>query len=152
MSLLTAFFKIISTFFYSGFFPKAPGTFGTLMGALLYSIIVIFLDYSNSYLLYITIVVILVSIISSHYAIRIFNSNDPQCVVIDEVAGIFVTMLFIPFSIPNLLMGIILFRLFDIWKPLFIKSAEKMHGGLGITMDDVLAGLASNIILRLIIF
>ena len=72
--------------------------------------------------------------------------------MIDEVAGFFVALLFIPFSILNLFSAFVLFRLFDIWKPLFIKEFEKLPGGLGITLDDVAAGVVANLCLQIIIF
>jgi len=82
----------------------------------------------------------------------IFDSEDPVCVVIDEVAGIFVAMLFVPFSITNLTIAFFLFRLFDVWKPLFVRTLERLPGGLGITMDDVGAGLISNLIIQIMIY
>jgi phosphatidylglycerophosphatase A len=144
--------KLISTFFYVGFLPKLPGTFGTLAGAILYFFINYLYYPSDSTLLFITIVIIVVSIVTSHYSIEIFNSKDPLCVVIDEVAGIFVAMLFVPFSIINLIIAFFLFRLFDVWKPLFVRTLENLPGGLGITMDDVGAGLISNLLIQIMIY
>ena len=144
--------KLISTFFYMGFLPKLPGTFGTLGGAFLYYCISNFYILTNIDMLLITIFIIIVSIITSDYAIRIFNSKDPLCVVIDEVAGIFVAMLFVPFSLTNLVIAFFLFRLFDVWKPLFVRSFEKFPGGLGITMDDVGAGLIANLLIQIMIY
>ena len=93
-----------------------------------------------------------ISIIFSHYSIKIFNASDPNVVVIDEVAGFFVAVLFIPFSVLNLVTAFLLFRLFDVWKPLFVKHCEQFSGGFGITMDDVAAGVLANVCLRIIIF
>ena len=61
-------------------------------------------------------------------------------------------MLFVPFTIGNLLCGFVLFRLFDVWKPFPLNKLENLHGGLGITLDDVGAGIVANLILRLIAF
>tara|TARA_Y100001970_G_scaffold194654_1_gene236602 strand:- start:3103 stop:3552 length:450 start_codon:yes stop_codon:yes gene_type:complete len=144
--------KLISTFFYVGFLPKLPGTFGTLAGAISYYYIYDFYNPSNVAMSLITIVIIVISILTSHYAIKIFNSNDPLCVVIDEVAGIYVAMLFIPFSIVNLVIAFFLFRLFDVWKPLFVRAFERLPGGLGITMDDVGAGLMANLTIQIMIY
>jgi len=149
---MNSFVKIVSTFFYSGYFPKLPGSFGTLMGAIFYYFIAVCFQPSSIEFCFITLIVILISIIFSHYSIKIFNANDPKVVVIDEVAGFFVTVLFIPFSVLNLVTAFLLFRLFDVWKPLFVRDCEKLRGGLGITMDDVAAGILANVCLRIIIF
>ena len=144
--------KLISTFFYVGFLPKLPGTFGTLAGAILYYFINSLYSPTHTIMLIITIAIIIVSVVTSHYSMDIFDSEVPVCVVIDEVAGIFVAMLFIPFSITNLAIAFFLFRLFDVWKPLFVRTLERLPGGLGITMDDVGAGLISNLLIQIMIY
>lgn len=77
--------------------------------------------------------------------------KDNYRVVIDEVAGMWVTMLFIPAGLAYLLAGLVLFRLFDIWKPLYIKRTEALPGGWGVMMDDVLSGVYANIVLQIIV-
>ena len=146
------FVKLISTFFYSGYMPKLPGTFGTFTALIFYYFIILFFNPPFLQLALITLLIVFISIIFSHYSIKIFNSDDPPKVVIDEVAGFFVALLFIPFSILNLFSAFVLFRLFDIWKPLFIKEFEKLPAGLGITLDDVAAGVVANLCLQIIIF
>ena len=74
--------------------------------------------------------------------------KDSSRVVIDEVAGMWVTMLLVPVTAPRLLAGLVLFRFFDIVKPLFIRRMEQLPGGLGVMMDDVLAGLYANLLLQ----
>ena len=100
----------------------------------------------------ITLSIIIISVITSGYAVDIFKSKDPLCVVIDEVAGLFVAMLFVPYSITNLIIAFLLFRLFDVWKPLFVRTFEKFPGGFGITMDDVGAGILANLLIQIMIF
>ena len=78
--------------------------------------------------------------------------KDSKHVVIDEVAGMLVTLLFIPADIKWLIIGFMLFRLFDNLKPLYIKKMENFKGGWGVMLDDLLAGLYSNITLWLIVF
>jgi len=73
--------------------------------------------------------------------------KDPARVVIDEVAGMCVSLLFLPISIKYVLSALILFRFFDILKPLLIRKTEMLPAGWGIMMDDVLAGIYTNIIL-----
>jgi len=74
--------------------------------------------------------------------------KDSYRVVIDEVAGMWVGMLLVPITGPRLLVGLVLFRFFDIAKPLFIRKMEQLPGGVGVMMDDVLAGLYTNLLLQ----
>lgn len=93
-------------------------------------------------------------------AIGIYTGNqvepewgkDSYRVVIDEVAGQLVTLLFVPIIPLNLVVGLILFRFFDITKPLFIRKMEDLPGGTGVMMDDVLAGVYANIVLHLVLW
>ncbi|WP_046244164.1 phosphatidylglycerophosphatase A family protein [Hymenobacter terrenus] len=78
--------------------------------------------------------------------------KDSYRVVIDEVAGMWISMLLVPITGPHLLAGLVLFRFFDIAKPLYIKSMEKLPGGVGVMMDDVLAGVYANILLQVSIY
>jgi phosphatidylglycerophosphatase A len=77
--------------------------------------------------------------------------KDNYRVVIDEVAGMWISMMLIPVTVPRLLVGLLLFRLLDIYKPFFIRRAEKLPGGLGVMMDDVLAGLCTNVLLQVLV-
>ena len=82
---------------------------------------------------------------------KILKQNDPGCIVIDEIAGIMVTFLSLPFNTITVIAGFLIFRFFDILKPFPIRSMErKLAGGTGIVMDDLLAGAYSNITLRLL--
>lgn len=74
--------------------------------------------------------------------------KDSYRVVIDEVAGMWVSMLLIPITGPRLLVGLVLFRFFDMVKPLFIRRMEALPGGVGVMMDDVLAGIYTNLLLH----
>ncbi len=79
-----------------------------------------------------------------------FGQKDSQKIVIDEIAGYLVTMLFIPFQWKWALAGFLLFRLFDIWKPFPIRKLEhQLKGGWGVVMDDVAAGVYANVILHI---
>jgi len=73
-------------------------------------------------------------------------------VVVDEAAGMCITLLFVPVALKYVICGLILFRFFDIVKPLYIKKMEKLPGGWGIMLDDVLAGVYANIILQAILW
>jgi phosphatidylglycerophosphatase A len=74
--------------------------------------------------------------------------KDSSKVVIDEVAGMCLTLLFVPVRWQYILCGLVLFRFFDIVKPLGIRKMEELNGGWGVMMDDMLAGLYSNIVLQ----
>jgi phosphatidylglycerophosphatase A len=77
--------------------------------------------------------------------------KDSSRVVIDEVAGQMISLLFIPLTNTNLIIGLVLFRFFDIVKPLGVRKMEALKGGTGVMMDDVLAGVYANIVLQVII-
>ncbi|MGY0037000.1 phosphatidylglycerophosphatase A family protein [Pedobacter sp. NJ-S-72] len=77
--------------------------------------------------------------------------KDHNRVVIDEVVGMCITLLWIPVTPVNILIGLILFRFFDIVKPLFIRRLENLPGGWGVMFDDILAGIYANILLQVIV-
>jgi len=79
------------------------------------------------------------------------DQSDPREIVIDEVAGFLLTMLFLPCSWLTISLGFIFFRFFDILKPYPIKQLEKLRGGFGVVLDDLAAGLYANIIVRIIL-
>lgn len=78
--------------------------------------------------------------------------KDSSKVVIDEVAGMFISLLFVPVSIPNILAGLVLFRFFDIAKPLLVRRTEQLPKGWGVMGDDVLAGIYANIVLQIMLY
>jgi phosphatidylglycerophosphatase A len=71
---------------------------------------------------------------------RTIDAKDPGIIVIDEVAGMLVSVLFLPRTIPVLVTAFLLFRLFDIWKPFPARQFQELHGGLGVMLDDLIAG------------
>jgi len=77
--------------------------------------------------------------------------KDSYRVVIDEVAGMFVSLLFVPLDWKWLISGFVLFRFFDIAKPLYVRRMEVFKGGWGVMLDDVLAGIYANVVLQVII-
>jgi phosphatidylglycerophosphatase A len=106
---------------------------------------------SPVYLLLITIVIIALGIYTGN-RVEADWGKDSYRVVIDEVAGMLVTMLFVPVNLYFLLAGLVLFRFFDIVKPLYIRRMEALPAGTGVMMDDVLAGVYANIVLQVIVF
>lgn len=78
--------------------------------------------------------------------------KDNYRIVIDEVAGMCISLCFVPVRWPYLLGGLVLFRLFDIIKPLYIRRMEQLKGGWGVMMDDVVAGVYANLLLQIIVW
>lgn len=78
--------------------------------------------------------------------------KDSSRVVIDEAAGMMISLLFVPVTIPYVITGFVLFRLLDITKPLLIRRAELLSGGWGVMMDDILAGVYTNLLLHTIMW
>lgn len=93
-----------------------------------------------------------ISIVLSSRSRELFGKEDSGKIVIDEVAGQFITFLFIPLTIRTLVLGFVLFRFFDIIKPWPVYKMEELDDGIGVTMDDVAAGILANISLSIILF
>ena len=85
-------------------------------------------------------IVTLVGIWAGSRVERAIDAKDPGIIVIDEVAGMLVSVLFLPRTIPVLVTAFLLFRLFDIWKPFPARQFQEVHGGLGVMLDDLIAG------------
>ena len=136
--------------FGSGLMPKAPGTFGTLAAVPVY-ILCHDLSFYN-YLLFV-LVVSIAGIYICQYTSDALKVHDHPGIVIDEFAGYFITMIAIPFTWQWMLTGFLLFRLFDIIKPWPISILDKkVHGGFGIMIDDIVAGLFALIIMHCILY
>ena len=130
--------NVIATFFFTGHSPVAPGTAGTLAAIPLYYA----LSFTPVYIyLLLTVVFTLVSVWASGVAEGIYGKTDPGQVVADEVCGFLVTMILVPATLSNVLMGFLLFRLFDIAKPYPVRKLEKLPRGWGIVIDDLAAGV-----------
>jgi phosphatidylglycerophosphatase A len=141
------FILLLASTFGAGYVPTAPGTAGTLVA------IPIFLVLSSIpfplYELTILTFFFFASWISGE-AERCWERKDDPRIVIDEIMGYLITMLWLPRTILFIILGFFLFRFFDIVKPPPIRLLEKVKGGYGVVLDDVLAGVYSNIILQII--
>lgn len=139
----------VSLGFGSGLSPKAPGTMGTLAVIPLY-LLLAQLDLQG-YLL-VTIVITLVGVWFCAYTSEALQVHDHPGIVIDEFAGFLITMIAVPLNPYTLVLGFMLFRLFDIIKPWPIGWLDrKLHGGLGIMLDDVVAGVYALALMHLIL-
>lgn len=99
----------------------------------------------------ITVIITLIGVWSSTVVEAVWG-KDPSKVVIDEVAGMAIGLLFLPVNVKYLLCAFILFRFFDIVKPLYIRKMEELPSGWGIMMDDVLAGFYTNILVQTVVW
>jgi phosphatidylglycerophosphatase A len=139
----------LSCWFGFGLLPMAPGTFGTL-GAIP---LVLWLSHTKvlANAVFLTIF-IAIAIWASERSAKLLNRSDPSEVVIDEAAGFLLTFFLLSWSWLIFILGFVLFRFFDIVKPYPIKKCETIGGGLGIVLDDLMAGLYANLSLRLILY
>ncbi len=141
--------RLLCSWFGAGWLKPAPGTWGSA-AALPLGWLLFWLGGTPA-LAVATIVVFLIGWWASERIVRSDGLEDPSWVVIDEVAGQWLTLLFTPPSLLGYAIGFALFRLFDIWKPWPVSWADqKIKGGLGIMLDDVLAGLMGLVILTLL--
>lgn len=133
--------------FGAGLAPKAPGTMGTVVALPLYWLLQ---DVSLSVYLLITFVAFIVGIWICQQAVDWLQQDDPSAVVWDEIVGYLVTMIAAPTGWQWMVLGFVLFRLFDIWKPWPISLADrKLHGGFGTMVDDLIAGIFAALVLQL---
>ena len=141
--------KLLATGFGAGLAPVAPGTIGTLVG-----VGICFICWPLPWLLRLLIVIVLAafSIYVAGLAEKIYRKKDDQRIVIDEIAGFQVAMLPVAITGLHLLVGFVLFRIFDILKPFPLRDLQKMSGGLGIVLDDVAAGIYAGALMLLLVF
>ena len=138
----------LATGFYIGKIPLAPGTFGSLIGLPLCFLLA---EIQLSAAIIAVLLIIALAIWISNVAERTLERKDPGCIVIDEIAGMVVTLIGLPFNLTTATIGFILFRILDILKPFPIRILEKrLPGGLGIVADDVVAGIFANVLIRVL--
>jgi phosphatidylglycerophosphatase A len=136
----------IATVGYSGYFPIAPGTVGSLAGLVFYLLV----WWSRSPVVEAGLIVVLFAagVWAGTTAERYFGGIDPGPIVIDEVVGMLITLAFIPVGPSGALLGFVLFRIFDVVKPYPAGRLERLHGGLGVMADDAMAAIYANVTLR----
>lgn len=135
---------------YLGYVPIAPGTFGSLPGLLIcLGMSGISLDYA----ILLTLVLTSVAIVIAQQAKELIGGKDPSSIVIDEIAGMTVTLLGLPLTPFSLILGFLVFRTLDILKPFPIRYLDqKVPGGVGIVLDDIMAGVYGNLLIRLFLW
>jgi phosphatidylglycerophosphatase A len=135
----------LATWFGAGFAPKAPGTAGSLASLVLWGPLVL-LDTSWGARLLAVVAVFALGVVAAQRVVDV-RGEDPQIVVVDEVAGMGVALLVAPPTAWSLVAGFVLFRVFDIAKPWPVSWADRrVGGGVGVMLDDVLAGVYALIV------
>jgi phosphatidylglycerophosphatase A len=136
----------IATGCYTGYIPASPGTWGALVGLVFcYWLSLLHVPVAFIVLCFMTVF----SVWVAGLAEKIIQQKDSSCIVIDEVVGMAVTLVGLPFAPLTVVTGFILFRILDISKPFPIRYFDKkISGGVGIVSDDIAAGLLGNLLLR----
>ena len=133
-----------------GFAPVAPGTAGSLAGLVVFGAV----RAMRSTWLEVTVLlaVTVAGVAAAAAAETRYQRRDPGLVVIDEVAGMLLTLLAVPVGFKGVVVGFFAFRLFDIVKPFPARQAERLPGGWGVMADDLVAGLYAQGLLRLVLW
>jgi phosphatidylglycerophosphatase A len=140
----------VATVGYSGYFPVAPGTVGSIAGLVFY--LAVWWSQSIAVEVGLIVMLFLLGIWAGTTAERYFGGIDPGPIVIDEVVGMLITLAFIPVGLSGALVGFFLFRVFDVIKPFPADRLERLHGGLGVMADDAMAAVYANISLRAVLW
>lgn len=139
--------RLVASGFLTGYLPLAPGTAGSAFAAVIYWIIPV----TNRWIWsLVTLLIFFVGVSVARDAAEVWG-EDARRIVVDEVAGFFMAMLFLPKTIFVVVLGFLLFRVLDIIKPFPAYRSQRLPGGWGIMADDAIAGLYTNLCLRIII-
>jgi phosphatidylglycerophosphatase A len=144
---------LVATFFGVGRLRPGPGTWGSLAAVLVWAGLSRYIqpDWQTLTLALLAAIAVAIGIPAATATAQASGVKDPQFVVIDEVAGQWITLLFAPVAWKTLLAGFILFRGFDIVKPPPVRQLEKLPGGTGIVLDDVAAGVYALAVMQLLL-
>jgi phosphatidylglycerophosphatase A len=145
---MSALARLVGTFFYIGYVPKGPGTAGSLGGLAVAWMLHAYLGVSAVYFALLAVLLLTPAIWAAGRVARDTGSKDPQIVVIDEVVGQWIALAgAVALNWKSWLAAFALFRLFDIWKPPPVRQLERIPGGAGIVLDDVMAGIYAALVL-----
>jgi len=139
------FVKLIATFCYVGYLPLGPGSMASIAGALLCGAV-----QANPvvYVIVLAVITFLGFRVSDRME-AIAGSKDPSCIVIDEVAGVMIGFWGLPWTWPVIITAFFVFRAFDMFKIYPANRLESMKGGVGVMMDDIVAGVYTLITMHL---
>ena len=148
---MNKFSEYLSTLFGIGYFPKAPGTAGTLFAALLYFVLPDTWFYGWQISILALIAILVGSVISVFFISKAEEGlgHDNGKIVLDEFWGYFIAVLFLPKTLIIIVAAFVLFRIFDILKPEPVNALQKLPKGWGVMADDIMAGIYANIVLQI---
>jgi len=135
---------VLASVFGAGYAPVASGTVGSFVTV----VAIWLLPLTPLRIAVALVVVILVGIWAGSRVERVLGKKDPGVIVIDEVAGMLLSVILLPRTIPVLITAFLLFRLFDIWKPFPARESQALTGGMGVMVDDLIAGFYTLILIK----
>ena len=141
--------KTIASWFGIGYVQKGAGTIAAAFACILIRYYAACIQTSAWYLISTCIVLAVLGSWSSQHCEKIWGA-DSNRIVVDEVFGMSISLLFLPINNTTVVIGFVLFRLFDIVKPFYIRRLEKIKGGIGVMADDLAAGVYASIILQML--
>ena len=150
--------KLIATGLGTGYSPVAPGTAGAALGIVvfyLFNLGFTLLKINEPLILALDLVVILTVLLLGVFSIKKVHktwTHDAQLIVIDEVVGVWIAVFALPFHWQYYLAAFVMFRFFDILKPLYIRKLDNLKTDWSVMLDDVVAGVYANLILQLVVF
>ena len=136
---------LIATVFGVGYAPLAPGTVASVVTVIFLGLV----PFSRAGLVVFLLLVVIVGTWAAHRAERVIGGKDPGAIVIDEVAGMTLSVIAFPLTTEVLAAGLALFRVFDVIKPPPARESQRMRGGVGVMIDDLIAGLYALAIIAL---
>jgi phosphatidylglycerophosphatase A len=141
----------IASGFGTGLIKFGPGTWGTAVASCIVAILYVF--QVDQIPLIIVGLTVLFSLIGYWSVLRLADSweHDDQRIVVDEIIGLFVTLIFVPISWTTIILSFVLFRFFDILKPLGIRRFDEINTNWAVIVDDIVAGVYANIVLQIIL-
>jgi phosphatidylglycerophosphatase A len=140
------FVRLSSTFFFVGYFPIVPGTAGSFCAVLIY----LASGGDRFVCAALACVALAAGFWSAGKTERLLNRKDPGCIVIDEVAGMLIAFIGVPYDYRFIILGFVFFRILDTLKPAPAGGIQGLKGSLGVMADDIVAGLYTNVILQVI--
>ena len=139
-------YRMIASVFYIGYLPVAPGTLGSLAALLLYY----FICRNTITMTAVILIATILGFITAGKVEKMFGEKDPGEIIIDEFAGMLISLYRLPPTMGYVIAGFLLFRFFDIVKPKPIHDLEKLKGSLGVMSDDIIAGVYANMALQVV--
>jgi len=148
MKPINLFEKIVGSGLYTGYIPIASGTFGSIVGVLIYLIP----GFENLYVIMPSIIILFAYGIYVSGKLEKQYGKDPSQCTVDEIVGTWVSFILLPKKLLVIMFAFLLWRLLDIIKPFPARNSEKINGGLGIMLDDVISGIYTVIIIHLTVY